>query len=524
MKTSSQTWAAAVVVGLALVLVLARLHTYDEPLERDITSAAVIGHELLAGRSLYADMWDHKPPAIHVSHAAAILLVGYGPGAVYLLNVATAIITLLGVYVAASAVGGIAAGLWGAVFWTLVSGDLWLLANQPNAEAFINACLVWALALFVRANDQPRLWRTLTIGGLFALASLYKPVAAAPAALVGLAHVIAPWPGCSRRRALSDVLMIGGVGAAAWLGTSAYFAARGHFTDFYQAVFAYNRYYSSHQTIDDYTQTSQSLVDVLVKSFLPDALFPTALVVAAPLAVFTLVGGVRAAISGPRRPWLLLLGFAIGTHLAVALPGQWRAHYYQLWLPLLAVGAGWTVASAGTSGSMPRWIPSAVAGAAVVLLLTQQIPLYQVPSEAWSRLKYGELFIVEQKLGRELRLLLGPGETFYEWGAEPGLYFESRQSPPSGVFYAFPLVEGPVIWPLTARALTDLDRRAPTMFVINKQFLLRGRLRHPVLDWAEPRYVEMVGHGDHGPLVVLIRKGSRLDVSSARRAGVAFQR
>ena len=47
----------AVLTALALLIVVARLYTYHEPLERDITSAAVIAQELLSGRSLYADMW-----------------------------------------------------------------------------------------------------------------------------------------------------------------------------------------------------------------------------------------------------------------------------------------------------------------------------------------------------------------------------------------------------------------------------------------------------------------------------------
>ena len=517
MNTSPpRTRATAAVVGLALVLALTRLATYDEPLERDITSAAVIGHELLAGRSLYADMWDHKPPAIHVSHALAILIVGYGPGAVYLLNVAAAIITLFGVYVAASAVGGITAGLWGAVFWTLVSGDVWLQANQPNAEAFINACVVWAFALLVGADGRPRVRRLLTIGALFALASLYKPVAAASAAFIGLVYVVTPPEGRSRRRALADVFVIGGVGVVAWLGTSAYFVARGHFTDFYQAVFAYNQFYSSRYTFDKNTLTSQNLIDILAKSVLPEALFPGVLLLAAPLAVFTLAGLVRGAVAGPRRPWLLLLGLAVGTHLAVALPGQWRPHYYQLWLPLLAVGAGWAVASAPASGSVPRWLPSAVASAAVVVLVIQQVPLYHIPADAWSRLKYGELFVFEQRLGRELRVLLGPSETLYEWGAEPGLYFESLHSPPSGAFYAYPLIDGPVALPLTMRALLDLERRPPIVFVVNRSFWFEGRLRHPVLEWAERRYVEMAGNGDHERFMVLVRRGSRLDVTTAR--------
>ena len=129
--------AAVVLVVLAATLVAARLHTYDEPLQTDITGAAVIGHELLAGRALYADMWDHKPPALHLTHAVAIALVGYGPGAIFLLNITAGIVTLLGVYAAGAALGSVSAGLWAAAFWTAISGDIWMHGNQPNTEAFI---------------------------------------------------------------------------------------------------------------------------------------------------------------------------------------------------------------------------------------------------------------------------------------------------------------------------------------------------------------------------------------------------
>jgi hypothetical protein len=513
---SRQTSIAIVVLGvLALVIALARLHTYHEPLERDITSAAVIAHEMLGGRSLYADMWDHKPPATHVTHAVAILLVGPGPGAIYLLNIAAAITTLLGVYVAASAVG-VTAGLWAAVFWTLVSGDLWLQANQPNAEVFINACIVWAFALLVRSSGRPRVWRVLTMAGLFALASLYKPIAVAPVAALALAHVVTPWPGCSRRRALADALCIVGVGVAAWLATGTYFAARGHFADFYQAVFAYNRYYSSYYWSND-TVSTQTMWSNLVNSLLVDPLDPKFLSPATTLAVLTLVGAVHGVMSGPRRLWLLLLALGIGTHIAVALPGQWYPHYYQLWLPALAVGAGWSAVASFAPGAprIPRWVSPAVASAAVVLLLAQQIPFYQASPEVWSRLKYGDMFVAEQQLGRELGVLLAPGETFYEFGSETGLYFESRHWPPSGASYVYPLLDGPVASPLTVRTITDLERRSPTMFIVNKS-LLQPRLRHPILDWARPRYVHMAGNDDRGTFVLLVRRGSRLDVTPAR--------
>jgi hypothetical protein len=43
-----------------------------------LTTYAVIAHEMLDGKQLYSDLWDHKPPGVHVTYAVAELLAGYG--------------------------------------------------------------------------------------------------------------------------------------------------------------------------------------------------------------------------------------------------------------------------------------------------------------------------------------------------------------------------------------------------------------------------------------------------------------
>src|SRR5438874_11529227 len=73
--------------GLFALIFFLRLHTYHEPLERDLTTYAVIAHEMLDGKALYSELWDHKPPAIHVTYAAAELIAGYGPKSILLMNV-----------------------------------------------------------------------------------------------------------------------------------------------------------------------------------------------------------------------------------------------------------------------------------------------------------------------------------------------------------------------------------------------------------------------------------------------------
>jgi len=91
--------------ALFALIFLLRLHTYNEPLERDITTYGVIAHEMLNGKALYSEMWDHKPPGIHITYAAAELIAGYGRNSIFLMNVTAALATLVAVYLAGSAAG-----------------------------------------------------------------------------------------------------------------------------------------------------------------------------------------------------------------------------------------------------------------------------------------------------------------------------------------------------------------------------------------------------------------------------------
>jgi len=230
-----------------------RLHTYEEPVERDIGNHAVIGHEMLQGRKLYSDLWDSKPPAIFVTYAIADALVGYGPGSVYFVGVVAAIITLLGVYWAGSAVGrpveahgSVPGGLWAAAFWTFICSDLWLWANQPNTEVGMNACLIWAFALIVRADTKKlQIWRWLIIGVLFAVATLYKPVAITFAVFLSCFYLLVNIRRSSdRKMAFFQICLVAAAGAAVWGAVFAYFAATGRFTVFYDTIFKYGRWYA----------------------------------------------------------------------------------------------------------------------------------------------------------------------------------------------------------------------------------------------------------------------------------------
>ncbi|MFQ5827700.1 MAG: hypothetical protein ACE5JD_00895 [Candidatus Methylomirabilia bacterium] len=502
--------AVLVLLGLAALIAVERLHTYHEPLERDITGAAVVGHELLAGRELYSDIWDHKPPAPHVTHAVAQALAGYGPGSIYLLGVVAAVVTLLGVYWAASAGGGgRAAGLWAAAFWAVISADAWLQANQPNTEVFINASLVWAFALLVRAASPSFGYgRYLAVGALFALASLYKTVAVVPAALLAIAHLALPPLGPEGRRgAVRQVALVAAVGVLAWALLIGHFALAGRLTPFSEAVFTYNASYAGNVFVN------------LLWGLHPALWLPVRFDSISPLAGLAACGAVIGMWRGSRRFWTLLIAFGVGTHVAVSLPGYFYPHYYQLWLPLLAVGAGSAIGVLGQMTSQRlASLPQAIGAGVLGILIVFQLPLYRFPADDWSRMKYGDdIFVAEQELARQIDTFLEPGETFYEWGSETGLYFAAGRRPPSGVFYVYPLGRQPLAASLSARVIRDLEREQPELLVIARWAFPGFQGGHPVLDWLLAHYRPFPDGSEAGPFLLFARRDGALEARLAAR-------
>ena len=487
-----------VLLGLSALICIQRLHTYHEPLERDLTTYAVIGHELLGGRSLYSDLCENKPPGIFITFAVAEKLVGYGPGAIYLLGVIAAIVTLFGVYVAGFALSGkIETGLWAALFWTVICSDLQLEANQPNTEVFANGCLILAFSLIIRTkNRDPWLWRYFAIGALLAIASFYKTVVIAIAVTVAGAHIAFP-PGDfpDRRLAIKQIAVVAVIGMIAWVSLFAYFAAVGHLREFYEVVFTYNSYYSG------------NIIRNLMKGLRVYSI-PGFLKFGVPLIYLTCLWALLILQKGQRRPWVLLLGLAIGTQITVALPGRFYPHYYLYWVPSLAFTLAWAIEECGgLAKRYSLWVKRLAGIAVLIILVGHELPNYMVSPEDWSKRKYGPIFVKSKQVGEEIARLLRPGETFYEWGAESGLYFYSRYSPPSGVIFYWHLVGWPFGSHLSNRVIKDLEKTQPELFIIQD---LNWKTIYPnsVLDWFRNQYRPFALMR---PFILFARRGGKLE-------------
>jgi hypothetical protein len=498
--------ALAILALAGLLIVLERCHTYSEPLERDITTYAVIGEELLRGRVLYSNLWDHKPPAIHLTYALAEALAGEGPLAVFLLNVLTALATLAGIYQAGKILGGRAGGLWAAVIWAVVSGDLYLQANQPNEEAFLNVFQTWIFMLLLSASPktlEPRRW--VLIGILTAVASFYKPFTLLEAALT-VVYFFLNWAPIYRSTVLRQFAVAYSCFVVSWAGLLGWFYLKGSLGDFWDAVFTYNLYYQGYHdfSIWDFIRdiSGQALgFSTLGWLFLLFAL------------------GCGGAYLGGRNkegkgPWLLWGTFLIAAELEILSTGRFFAHYDQLLLPPLILGAAGGIILLGERIGRKRW--KCLPGAALLaFLIFHEASFYRLTAGEWADRKYsdGPVFAQATQLGYELDGMLKPGETFYEWGNETELYFAARRPPPSGIFYSYPLLNNPLAGELSQRVVGDLEKSKPEVFILNTGYYLSGDLfhRHPVLQFVLSHYKPLPQKADRTPFLLLVLKGGNLE-------------
>lgn len=513
-------------IALAAFIVAERLWAYDKPIQRDVSIYAVIGHEHLAGRPLYSDLLELRPPAVMLSFAGAEAIAGYGRPSVLLLYLLTAITTLLGVYYAASA-GGIAGGLWAASFWAVLCGSYGLEAGEPNTEAFMNACLVWAFALWVRAGDARHRWRrTLIIGALFALASLYKHVAVVVPMLLAIVHVLLPPPGeHGRQRALADVAVIGGVGVGVWLLVSGYFAATGRFEIFREVMTGVSLDYAAADDVS-FADERPGAVAVIARNIVAPLRGEAEFLVNMlnPLAVVAALGGMVGIFRNP-RPWAFLLAFGLAAWIAIALPGQFYDHYYQLLLPPLIIGAGWTLGwlHAAAAGSALRWVAQVAGAVTLSLLIVSQLPFYRANAAGeWKGTTTDAESRAAEALAREIDGWLAPGETFYEWGGYPALYVYSGRSAPTGILMMNWFLHGRLADRLSERVIADLDRTKPELLVIAKKKWPENPDESAVSRWLIEHYDPLPAAYDRGPFALRVRRGGRLQARLQPARGTKF--
>jgi hypothetical protein len=466
---------------LCIVVGLLGLNFYDWPPNRDITTYGTMAQELINGKALYVDVWDIKPPAIFITYMIAQWLVSSKPLQILLLDLLPTVVVLVALIKSGREAGfGNAAGVWSGLFWVVLSGDLRLQMHEPNTEVFINACVMLAFLQFLRLKRGSPTLAPAMIGVLFAVACLFKTVAIAMAIVIGLTYLVLPPPGCRRSTATGQVAVMATSGAICIAAVLGYFAVTERFQVFWEAMVGAGVNYAG--------DIWQNVLDGLTLS--PIVGDRTLLRVAVAIVPWLSVALLAWFDRERRRSWVLLGAYAFSALVAVGLPGNFYAHYFQLLVPPLCLGLGWlTALFAGQSRSILTTATPALLGLCLAVLFAYEARTYRMPAEMLLRGTYQELYLETQKLGRRLNDVLQDDEILYQWGEESGLYWYSGKRPRASVL-RFPLFSGPQAERLTDQTQQSLMAQPPDLIVaVNR--ILDNSEGHPVFEWIRSHYVPL---------------------------------
>ncbi len=481
---------------LALAMLVAvglKIATADRPVARDVMLYTVIGHEMFEGRELYSDLFEHKPPLFLTIYGLANTIAGYGGPAILLLNITFALATLLGIYEAGRLLGKSPwAGLFAAGCWALISNDVNMHAHQPMPECFINACMIWAFALFLKLDSEAlHPGRCLAIGALLLIASQVKQPVVFIAAGFAFVHLITRTtaPGQYKRRLL-QLLIIAGVGAVSWIAMFAYFHLQGRGQVFYDSLFTYNRHYAGLDHKEGgFIQTLKVIWWNFNNGLLPHRLYPSFMFTLAPLVVAALVAMPLGLIKGDRRAWLLWLAFFIMTFVLVTMPGRGYNHYYLVYLPLFVAGGAGSFALLDQMMSTGGAKRSKIALTLIAMIALAAGTVHQLvsPNTIWERPGYAAHYTTVTRLAAKIDRVLLPDETLYVWDYQPAFYVLPQRRPPAGIFFNTHAMKGPLREELTGRVMRMLEENPPQVIIIDAKEAASlsdaTRKRHPVYEW-----------------------------------------
>ncbi|MCX6545566.1 MAG: hypothetical protein NTV05_14290 [Acidobacteria bacterium] len=449
---------AWILAGLAL-LVLLRVPAVVQPLGLDQGAYSYVGQRILAGDVPYRDVWDHKPPGLHLAYAF-MWYVWPNEGVVPLTDAALAAgVALLLLAMAPRLTASRGAGpLAAALFLFLGNPSLARYGGvrvRGQGEAFIAVFVTAAVWCALRAAGSAQVTRpvrrVLVAGVLISAAALVKYQA-------GI-FVVAVWaavflPPDQQERApvpLRERLILVGwsvVGLAVpLLMVPVVFAALGAFRDFWDATVAFNLGYSQ-ATYESPFAFVRFLATFPVRQARVDGLW--------------LLGGAGSLVVAwkcVRRPsltvplvWIAVACVAIAVNGSRGLP-----QYFIQASPALALVAG--IAGAEIWGKMPRasrlllvalavWAVSRVVSipdgvnattwdsARLVGRIDEATYLTRFGGRPGDKYSVPDL----RDLASQIRARTAPADPVYVFGFSPAAYVYAERRSASRLFFSTPVV------------------------------------------------------------------------------------
>jgi 4-amino-4-deoxy-L-arabinose transferase-like glycosyltransferase len=440
-------WLELALLALLLAFVaVIRIRLLEVPLERDEGEYAYIGRLMLEGVPPYAQAYNMKFPGIYACYAAVLALFGSSGAGVHLgLLLANAAAIVLVWRLGRRLLGGPAA-LMAATCYALLSLSPSVLGLAAHATHFVLVPALAGVLVLMGARGSGRTSSFVWAGVLLGLAPVIKQHGAA-FTLFGLAVVAADaWRGRSaagganlaRARPLGRVAAYL-LGAALPIAlTGLLLAAAGVFGRFWFWTISYAAQYVSERSLP---RAWAALTEELPQLVAPSLLLWV-------LAAGGLAGLWRSPADRSRARFLTALAAFSG--LAVVPGFYFRAHYFVLVLPVVALLAGAAVelaiaraaARRQTAPLAPALAVLLIALPAVLTVWNERAIWFQLPADRVARAIYGtNPFPESLAIGRYIATHSAPADRIAVVGSEPEIYFYSGRRAATGYVYTYGLVE-----------------------------------------------------------------------------------
>jgi hypothetical protein len=432
---------ALVAMGVVLAVVAAiRLRLLEFPLERDEGEFAYMGRLLLQGVAPYGEAASMKWPGTYLAYAAIMALFGETTSGIHagLLLVTLGSSALL--FVLARRIAGSVGGATAAAAHAVLAIGVPTLGLAAHATHFV---VLFALGGMVLLTAGGRIgWgRTLAAGGLFGLAALMKQAGAA-FGLFAVGWLV--WRGVFQVEGKRDwrglAVQMGALGAGGLLpllATALWLWWAGVWPQFWLWTVLYAKSYATLVTPAEGLPMLGSELGSLWAA-------APGWWAAAAVGLVVLLG--RREL---RRWRVFVVGFAVLSFAAVCPGWYFRAHYFLLFLPAVALLAGIAVGALAEAGvrRFPPWLGAAVpaglllAATAPSLWVGRAVFFQLAPAQA-CRVVYGlNPFPESVEVGRYLREHTGPGARIAVVGSEPQIYFYAQRRAATPYLYTYPLME-----------------------------------------------------------------------------------
>lgn len=468
---------------LSVLLVALRLRYLNEPFDNDITIRMSYAMAAIHGAAYYSDLFAFGPPGGLWVNELFVRLLGGNEYAVFAMGASCSLLAMWGIAALAWRWSGSLAALVAAATWAALSIGISTEANQPNAEAYVVALMVWGFVLLQSPSQgRPReSWPLATVvaGLLFFLATAVKHHMVFMPLCAFLAHGLIRWHQPGGEPMLKRWWIAGTVVGACWAGLLGYYVFTGRLVALWDGLVGHSLAYAGAQGGVLANLKANLAFDQLVPEVQRGHLLLYAL-----LLVVLVAGAMRRWMPG-----LLLMGWSLGTWVAISLPGRGYPHYYLLWYPLLSIATGLALGFIEKRYLCTRPLLRGVAvGAVIAMLMSAKLTeVGLVDAEAAPRVKYGRsgggLFSGARVLGLQLRDLKC-AQPIMEFGAS-GLHFWAGCDPPMPFVDSVYAAPGQFPERYREAMVAAFARQPPHWVVVRRSFLGAERDDPRAAIWRE---------------------------------------